>query len=60
MKREQFIKELVKAGCVLHRHGAKHDVYINPLTGLKQTVPRHREIDNQLAKHIKKELGIFS
>lgn len=24
MKRQEFIRELEQAGCVLHRHGAKH------------------------------------
>ena len=30
MKRQELIRELEKAGCVLHRHGAKHDIYRNP------------------------------
>ena len=25
-----MIRELGKANCVLHRHGAKHDIYRNP------------------------------
>jgi mRNA interferase HicA len=39
-------------------HGARHDVYLNPATGQKQSVPRHTEIDDALAKHIKKYLGL--
>jgi mRNA interferase HicA len=31
---------------------------MNPSTGQKQPVPRHAEIDDALAKHIKKYLGI--
>jgi hypothetical protein len=31
---------------------------VNPTTGQKQTVPRHTEIDDALAKHIKKYLGL--
>lgn len=58
MKRGPFIRELLAAGCVLHRHGAKHDIYRNPATGLKQPVPRHTEIDDQLTKHIKRHLGL--
>jgi hypothetical protein len=58
MKRTELIRELREAGCVLERHGARHDVYLNPATGQKQTVPRHTEIDNALAKHIKKYLGL--
>lgn len=58
MKRGELIRQLVAAGCVLHRHGAKHDIYLNPANGQKQPVPRHTEIDNNLARHIKRLLGI--
>lgn len=58
MKRKDLIKELSKAGCTLLRHGSRHDIYLNPLNGQKQPVPRHTEVDEQLARHIKKALGI--
>jgi mRNA interferase HicA len=58
MKRQEFIKQLEKAGCFPERHGARHDIYVNPGNGKKQPVPRHAEIDNQLVKHIKKYLNI--
>jgi predicted RNA binding protein YcfA (HicA-like mRNA interferase family) len=58
MKRNEFIRQLIAAGCVLHRHGSRHDIYINPATGKKQPVPRHREVDDVLVKHIKKHLGL--
>lgn len=58
MKRKEFIQKLQKNGCLLLRHGAKHDIYINPQTGQKQPVPRHAEIENKLAKHIRKYLGV--
>jgi mRNA interferase HicA len=58
MKRSELIRELRVAGCELLRHGARHDVYVNPATGQKQPVPRHTEIDDALAKHIKKYLGL--
>ena len=58
MKRKAFIKELTKKGCILVRHGSRHDVYLNPETGQKQPVPRHTEIDDILVKHIRKYLGI--
>ena len=60
MKRKEFIRQLKRDGCVLHRSGAKHDIYMNPNNDLKQPVPRHTEIDNQLAKHIRKYLGLNS
>lgn len=53
MKRKKFIQLLEKNGCFLLRHGANHDIYINPKNNLKQPVPRHNEIENELIKHIK-------
>ena len=58
MKRKELIRQMTRAGCVLLRPGANHDIYQNPATGQKQPVPRHTEIDNALAKHIRKYLGI--
>ena len=57
MKRKELIRKITSAGCMLVRHGARHDLYINPRTGKKQPVPRHDEIDESLAKHILKELA---
>jgi mRNA interferase HicA len=58
MKRKLFVHQLLKDGCILLRAGARHDIYINPSTGKKQPVPRHAEIDEALAKHIRKYLGL--
>lgn len=58
MKRGEFIRQLTREGCLLDRHGARHDLYLNPATGQKQPVPRHTEIDDALVKHIKKSLGL--
>ncbi|MBP1695068.1 MAG: YcfA family protein [Deltaproteobacteria bacterium] len=56
MKRKDLIKILTSAGCLLLRHGQRHDLYLNPKTGKKQPVPRHSEIDENLARHIIKIL----
>jgi mRNA interferase HicA len=56
MKRKDLIKKLSARGCVFVRHGSNHDLYQNPATGKKQPIPRHREIDENLARHILKEL----
>ncbi|MFP4428433.1 MAG: type II toxin-antitoxin system HicA family toxin [Desulfovermiculus sp.] len=56
MKRKDLLKLLKESGCVFVRHGRSHDLYQNPRTGRKQPVPRHKEIDEQLAKHILKIL----
>ncbi len=57
MKRLDLIKTLETLGCVFIRHGAKHDWYRNPNTGISQPVPRHREIKEGLARHIIKMLS---
>ncbi|MDA1276370.1 MAG: type II toxin-antitoxin system HicA family toxin [Verrucomicrobia bacterium] len=58
MKRRQFIQELSAAGAQFLRPRARHDIYWNPANGRKQPVPRHSEIDDHLAKHIRKQLGL--
>lgn len=58
MKRSALIRELIRHGCVLHRHGSRHDIFLNPSTGQKQPGPRHSEIDDTLARHIRKNLGL--
>jgi predicted RNA binding protein YcfA (HicA-like mRNA interferase family) len=35
MKRKELIKRISSAGCVLVRHGTRHDLYRNPKTGKK-------------------------
>jgi hypothetical protein len=57
MKRVDLIHEVEKMGCVLIRHGAKHDWYRNPNTGVSQPIPRHREINERLARKIIRVLG---
>jgi len=57
MKRKDLIRQLESMGCILIRHGAKHDWYTNPSTKLSQPVPRHSEIIENLAKHIIKLLS---
>ncbi|MEE8640011.1 MAG: type II toxin-antitoxin system HicA family toxin [bacterium] len=58
MKRDEFVRALAAAGCELARHGKKHDIYLNPQTGRKAPVPRHRELANSLCEIIKKQLGL--
>jgi predicted RNA binding protein YcfA (HicA-like mRNA interferase family) len=57
MKRTDLIRKLEEDGCVLVRHGGNHDWYRNPKTGMSQAVPRHREVNEFLAKHILKKLA---
>jgi hypothetical protein len=57
MKRTDLVRKLEEGGCLLIRHGANHDWYRNSKTGVSQPVPRHREINEFLAKHILKKLA---
>jgi len=57
MKRRDLIAELERTGGVLLRNGAKHDIYHNPKTGKSEPVPRHREINELLAKKIIRSLS---
>jgi mRNA interferase HicA len=56
MKRVDLIKTIESFGCQLVRHGAKHDWYQNPTTQIAQPVPRHREIQEHLARQIIRKL----
>ena len=52
MKRRELIKTIQSFGCKLLRHGAKHDIYHNPETGVTEPMPRHSEINEILARKI--------
>ena len=56
MKRHDLIAQLEQAGCYLIRRGGKHDIFHNPDTGKTEPIPRHREINERLAKKIIKSL----
>jgi mRNA interferase HicA len=57
MKRKELLKILNKLGCEFFRHGGKHDWYQNKTTGASQPIPRHKEINEYLAKSIIKKLS---
>lgn len=58
MKHSELIRKLRKAGCLLKRHGASHDIWLNPKTGATSTVPRHgsKEIKDKTARDILDDL----
>jgi hypothetical protein len=58
VKQKAFLKELRKAGCILHRHGSRHDLYLNPANGRKAPVPRHTEIQDSLCRLIRRQLDL--
>jgi predicted RNA binding protein YcfA (HicA-like mRNA interferase family) len=57
MKRRDLIKQIEGFGAQLLRHGGKHDIYHNPKTGATQPVPRHKEINEILARKIIRDLS---
>ena len=57
MKRANLIKKLEDGGFVFDRHGSSHDIYVRGNT--KEAIPRHREIDERLAKAILKRNGLL-
>jgi mRNA interferase HicA len=58
MKRQAFVRELEQAGCVLKRHGKRHDIYLNPVNGRTAPVPRHVEVQDSLCRLIRRQLGL--
>jgi hypothetical protein len=58
VNRRDFEKHLRANGCGLYRHGARHDIWINPANEHKAGVPRHKVIKKPLARGVCDKLGI--
>jgi predicted RNA binding protein YcfA (HicA-like mRNA interferase family) len=58
MKRDSLLRHLRKSGCHLKREGSSHSLWTNPRTGEVETVPRHNEIPDQLARKICRGLSV--
>ena len=58
MKRTALLKLLARRGCSLFREGSRHSVFWNPVNRRLSTVPRHGEIDDDLARKICRDLGV--
>jgi len=58
MKRRDLIRHLEAHGCVFVREGANHTVYANPRRGKVSTIPRHREVNDFLARKICRDLEV--
>lgn len=56
MKRKDLIKLLLNNGWWLLREGANHDIYTNGQRS--EPIPRHREINELLAKAIIRRQGL--
>jgi len=57
MKRKDLIKKLTGNGWRLLRNGTNHDLYTNGINS--EPIPRHREVDEKLAKAIIKRQGLI-
>jgi mRNA interferase HicA len=58
IKLRELQRHLFNHGCVLLREGSKHSVWLNPATGRRTTVPRHRELPLGTGRAICGQLGI--
>ena len=58
MKRNDLLRHLRKNGCFLKREGRSHSLWTNPATGAVETIPRHVEISDKLARKIFRGLSV--
>ncbi len=58
MKRIDLIRHLEANGCELLREGSNHSVYVNRVANKTSTVPRHREVNDFLARKICRDLDV--
>ena len=58
MKKRDLELHLRFNGCVLLRQGARHEIWLNPASGLTSSVPRHNEVKTHTARSICTDLGI--
>jgi predicted RNA binding protein YcfA (HicA-like mRNA interferase family) len=58
MKRADLIRHLEKQNCVFIREGGKHTIYKNSANGKMTSIPRHREIKENLARKICDDLNV--
>jgi predicted RNA binding protein YcfA (HicA-like mRNA interferase family) len=58
MKLRDLIRHLERHGCEKLREGGNHTVYVNRVKQKSTALPRHREINDFLAKKIIRDLDI--
>jgi mRNA interferase HicA len=54
MKKRELEKRFSAKGWKFLTHGSKHDIWVSP-TGKKEQIPRHREVNEDLAKGLIKK-----
>jgi len=58
MKRRDLIRHLEQHGCEKLREGGNHTMYVNRAARKTSAVPRHREINEFLARKICRDLEV--
>jgi predicted RNA binding protein YcfA (HicA-like mRNA interferase family) len=58
VKRRDLLRHLEQNGCELLREGGSHSIYVNRPAKKTSSVPRHTEINNDLAKKICRDLQV--
>ena len=54
MKRRDLLRHLAQHGCAFLREGGNHTVYVNRTAKRVSTIPRHNDINEDLAPRLKK------
>jgi hypothetical protein len=58
VNRRALERHLRQHGCILHHHGRRHDVWLNPQTQAQAPVPRHNTLKRGTARKVCRILGI--
>jgi predicted RNA binding protein YcfA (HicA-like mRNA interferase family) len=58
MKRLELIRHLASHGCEFLREGGSHTIYVNRSAQRSTAIPRHREINDLLARKICRDLQV--
>ncbi len=58
MRLADLERHLRQQGCVFHREGGAHTIWLNPVRRKIASVPRHREIKQGTVRAICKQLEI--
>jgi predicted RNA binding protein YcfA (HicA-like mRNA interferase family) len=58
VKRRALVRHLEEHGCELLREGANHSIFVNRVARKTSAVPRHTEINEELAKKICRDLAV--
>jgi predicted RNA binding protein YcfA (HicA-like mRNA interferase family) len=58
VKRRDLVRHLLRHGCELLREGASHSLFVNRAAKGSSSVPRHRELNEFLARKICRDLKV--